>query len=312
MKRLASLTIVAALALPLMIGGCASKQEVESIQARSRQDSEEQRRLIMQLETELAEAREQLKQEIERTNTPVAKKTADIWVELNTLRRDFALLKGDVEVMQLRLDDELGAANATSMGVPTVQERLEAIEFALENQLSVELETVAAMESARAAMSAPAADANATAEDGNATEAAASIQAAPKTEQAVKVSGDPAKDLYDSAMAQYKAGEYKKARSYWAEFTDTFKKHPYRASAIFWQGQCYYKLKDYARAALLYDDVIKKYPNSSKVPSAMLKQGYALLRLGKEKAGKAALDLLVKKFPKSNEATQARKYLEKQ
>lgn len=311
MRRLASLIVVIALATPLL-GGCASKQEVESIQARSRQDSEEQRRLIMQLEQELAEAREQLRQEIEKTNTPVAQKTADIWVELNTLRKEFATLKGDVEVMKLRLDREIGVDNATTAALPTVQERLEAMEFAMENQLNIELETVTAMEEAKAVMAVAAKDTNATAEDSNATEAVAAAAATTPATTPKKVSGDPAKDLYDAAMAEYKVGNYEKARSYWAEFTDTFKSHPYRASAIFWQGQCYYKLKDYARAALLYDDVIKKHPKSSKVPAAMLKQGYALLRLGKEKAGNAALDLLVKKFPDSNEAKQARNYLQKQ
>lgn len=301
MKKVITLSMMLVM-LSLLLGGCASKQQVESIEARSRRTSEEQRRLIMQLERELAEARQQLSQEIERTNTPVAQKTADIWVELNSLRQQFALLTGQVEVMQVRMDNQLGSANAT---MPTLRERLSAVEFAMENDLNVELETVAAMEAARSASPQSEKQGVAAAES-NGT--AAEPVAAPEPE---KKPADPAKALYDRAMGEYKQGNYEKARTYWAEFSETFKEHPYRASSIFWQGQSYYKLKDYGRAALLYDDVIKKYPKSSKVPAAMLKQGYALMNLGKQKAGKAALNLLVKRFPDSREAKQALQYLEK-
>jgi len=196
MKKVITLSMMLVM-LSLLLGGCASKQQVESIEARSRRTSEEQRRLIMQLERELAEAQQQLSQEIERTNTPVAQKTADIWVELNSLRQQFALLTGQVEVMQVRMDNQLGSANAT---MPTLRERLSAVEFAMENDLNVELETVAAMEAARSA-SPRSAEQGVAAAESNGT--AAEPVAAPEPE---KKAADPAKALYDRAMGNTSRG----------------------------------------------------------------------------------------------------------
>lgn len=311
MKRSICLLLAASMLVPGVLGGCASKQQVESVAARTRQENEEQRQKIQQLEQLLADSRQQLQEQIEKSNQPVAERAADTWVELNALRQEFAKLKGEVEVMRIRMDRELGQDNASLPVVPpTVAQRLEAIEFAMDNQLHVDLPTAEALNRIKEYEKAQLQAANAT--DENAT-GAASLAAAPaqaqQTTKQQRPSADPAKALYDRAFEEYKAGNFEQARSYWAEFSDTFPKHPYRASALFWQGQCYYKLKDYGRAALLYDDVINKYPKSEKVPGAMLKQGYSLQNLGSKDGARAAWTLLRKKFPKSKEAALAEKAL---
>ena len=135
--------------------------------------------------------------------------------------------------------------------------------------------------------------------------AAGTDKAEPQTDS------DPAKALYDKAYALYKEGNYERARSYWAEFTDTFKGHAFTPSAVFWQGQCYYMLKDYARAVILYEDVIEKYQKSSKYKAALLRSGYSWDHLGKPELAKMRFEEIVKKFPKSVEATQAKRSLDK-
>lgn len=293
MKRF---TILAVLIALLGGYGCASKSDVASIQADTRRQNAEQRRLIMELEEELAKSRSALKQEIEKSNDPVRQKTADIWVELNSLRQDFARLKGEMEVMQVRMDRQIGETNSTDPR-PSIQQQLDNIAFALENQLNVSLPQDA---------SAPGTETTAAAPSQPAKTVTVKGESAEKQPEA-----DPAKALYDKAYSLYKEGKYEQARSYWAEFVKTFPKHAYVPSAIFWQGQAYYKLKEYSRAALLYDDVIQKHPKSSKYRAAMLKQAYSLNHLGKPEVAKILLQELVEKHPGTVEATQAKNFLEK-
>jgi len=272
--------------------GCASKTDVETMQATNRRTSAEQRKMIMQLEQELAKSRAALRTEIEKSNDPVRQKTADIWVELNNLRQDFARLKGELEVMTIRLDRQVGDTNST-LTVPVLEKRIDSMAFALENQLNVDL---SATKSTHSNMQAP---------------TASTVPQNQQSQTTAVKPKDPAKALYDKAYSLYKDGKYEKARSYWAEFVKAFPKNRYVASALFWQGQSYYKMKNYSRAALLYDDVVQKYPKSSKFKSAKLKLGFCMHNLGKDNVAKILFEELISAFPKSVEAKQAKNYLSK-
>ena len=294
-----SLFLIVCLMLPTF--GCVTKTDVETLQLERQQDLNR----IKQLEAELEESKQLLRQEIEKSQSPVREKTADTWAELQSLRSDFAKLRGDLETLNMRMDQQLGD-NAT-ITMNSLSEELREVEFILENQLQVDMSSI---HNKRIPAAPTAAAAVATADDNATTpETARPAQKAEPEKQAENT--DPAKALYDKAYGLYKQGEYEKARSYWAEFTDTFKGHAYVASAVFWQGQCYYKLKDYARAAILYEDVIEKYTKSSKYKSALLMAAYCWNKLGKPELAKMRLNEVIKKFPKSPQATQAKRQLEK-
>jgi TolA-binding protein len=283
--------------------GCASKNDMQTLQIERQQDLGR----IKQLEAELEESKQLLKQEIENSQSPVRQRTADMWAELQGLRADFAKLRGELETTNMRLDRQVGDSNST-MTMSTLAAQLDEIEFVLENQLQVDMSKIRE-ERAAATGTTPASVAPAVAAT---TVTVGSAEPEHDSEPpAQAASTDPAKALYDKAYALYKEDQYEKARSYWAEFTDTFKNHPYAASAVFWQGQCYYKLKDYARAVILFEDVIEKYASSSKYKSALLKAGYAWNYLGKPDLAKMRMNEVIKKFPKSVEATQAGRFLEK-
>jgi tol-pal system protein YbgF len=288
--------------LMLSAFGCVTKTDVETLQLERQQDLNR----IKQLEAELEESKQLLRQEIEKSQSPVREKTADTWAELQSLRSDFAKLRGSLETLNMRMDQQLGDNATLTLG--SLSEELREVEFILENQLQVDMSSIHGKRlpaPATTVVVGAAADANATAQE---TQQPAKEKAEPA--KPAKES-DPAKALYDKAYALYKQGDYEKARSYWAEFTDTFKKHTYVASAVFWQGQCYYKLKDYAREAILYEDVIEKYTKSSKYKSALLMAAYSWDKLGKPELAKMRLNEVIEKFPKSPQATQAKRYLEK-
>ncbi|WP_319466741.1 tetratricopeptide repeat protein [uncultured Pseudodesulfovibrio sp.] len=297
--------VVATFAL-LLTFGCVTQTDMDTLQIERQQD----RGRIKQLEAELEESKQLLKEEIEKSQSPVRQRTADMWAEIQSLRADFAKLRGELETMEIRMDRQVGATNST-MTMSSLGDQLDEIEFVLENQLQVDLPKVREERAAALAASAAAAVAATPSGDANATIAATAAPLEQPKPQAKPADTDPAKALYDKAYALYKDGKFENARSYWAEFTDTFKGHPFSASAVFWQGQCYYKLKDYARAAILFEDVIEKYKKSSKYKSALLKAGYSWNYLGKPELAKMRMDEVIKKFPKSVEATQAKRFLKK-
>jgi tol-pal system protein YbgF len=294
--------ILAFIALSMFFG-CVTKTDMETMQLERQQDVNR----VKQLEAELEESKKLLKQDIEKSQSPVRERAADMWAEIQSLRADFAKLRGEIDTINIRMDRQMGDSNST-MTMANLDEHIKEIEFALENQLQIDLPKV--REERAAALVATSAAA-ATLSDSNATETIAAAQPGSATKSAPKANTDPAKALYDKAYALYKSGKYEKARSYWAEFADTFKGNSYSASAVFWQGQCYYKLKDYARAVILFEDVIEKHKKSSKYKAALLKAGYSWNYLGKPELAKMRMTEIVKKFPKSVEATQAKRTLNK-
>ncbi len=292
------LSLFFTLCLVITTLGCVSKTDMETLQIERQQDLNR----IKQLETELEESKQIIRQEIESSQSPVREKTANIWSELQSLRTDFAKLRGSLETLNMRMDQQMGD-NAT-ITMATLSDEIREIEFILENQLQVDLNKARKEHSTTLAAPVATAGDNATAPEASRV----TTQAPPKESVA---ESDPAKALYDKAYGLYKQGEFEKARSYWAEFTDAFKTHTFVASAIFWQGQCYYKLKDYARAAILYEDVIEKHTKSSKYKSALLMAAYSWDHLDKPELAKMRLNEVIKKFPGSPQATQAKRFLEK-
>ncbi|MFH1912807.1 MAG: tetratricopeptide repeat protein [Pseudomonadota bacterium] len=298
-RILPALVVILAMATAL---GCASKTEMETLQVERRQDRDR----IRQLEAELEESRQQIIAEIEDSQSPVRQRAADMWAEIQTMRTDFARLRGDLETMNMRLDRQVGESNST-MTLSTLAGQLDEIEFVLENQLMVDLSKI---RQERAASLAATGGPRATGPAATGP-AAAGPEHDDEPGETKGASADPAKALYDKAYALYKENQIERARSYWAEFTDTFKNHANVPSAVFWQGQCYFQLKDYARAVILFEDVIEKFPKSTKFKSALLRAGLSWDYLGKPELAKMRMNEVVKKFPDSVEATQAKRYLEK-
>lgn len=269
---------VAALILSLALSaGCASRQDVQTLDQRNRQTMQEARELFKQLEEQIAIARE----EARKSSAPVQAKQADIWAEVEGLKTEVATMKGQLDTLNMRM----GAQNSQDMA--QLNERLKAVELALETQFAVDLGK-GAKTAATTPSPAPAA------------ESAGNVEAAPQ---------DPADALYAKGLTAFKERKYDEARRDFAEFTTTFKKHALVPNAVFWQGECYYQLGDYAKAVLAYQDVIDKYKDSPKYRSAMLKQGISFYKLGKEKPGKIILQELIDKNPGTAEANRAKQFL---
>ncbi|HBE94774.1 MAG TPA: hypothetical protein DDW80_04945, partial [Desulfovibrio sp.] len=121
---------VAALILSLALSaGCASRQDVQTLDQRNRQTMQEARELFKQLEEQIAIARE----EARKSSAPVQAKQADIWAEVEGLKTEVATMKGQLDTLNMRM----GAQNSQDMA--QLNERLKAVELALETQFAVDL-----------------------------------------------------------------------------------------------------------------------------------------------------------------------------
>ncbi|MGE4505450.1 MAG: tol-pal system protein YbgF [Desulfovibrionaceae bacterium] len=315
MKKYFSIFQIAAGFMALtLLAGCAAKSDVEALQEESRKSRQETRELYQQLEAELS-------RKIEDTSSPVQERQADIWAEVSALRQEVAELSGRMDDVEMRMA-ELGGQGAQARSLPEVAAEVDAIKFALEHQLAVDMTEINRLaEAARAARATapgepmPGDDANATAADAAPADEAVAGQpgaqeAGQMTDQpAEQATADPAQLLYDKAYGLFGQRQYEEARRLWAEFTTSFPGHSLVPNALFWQGECYYQMQNYQHAILVYQDVIKGYPKSNKYRYAMLKQGITFYKVGRADIGKGLLEELVLKYPDSTEAARAKQYL---
>jgi tol-pal system protein YbgF len=283
----------------LLIPACASKQDVSSLQTQvsyhqqqQARENQELKKKIVTLESELAKARQDIKQEISQSSQPVRSKQADLWAEIEQLRVQLATARGEIDGLNRKVQIlAANQANATSTltHMNATTSRMDRALTAIAGQLGVDL----------AEFDEPA--------------AAQPLQPAPgSTPPPSQPQGgyQSAQALYKKALNAFYAKEYAQALSLWEEFATTFKKDKLVPNALFWQGECHYQMRDYARAILAYQKVIESYPKSNKYRPALLKQGISFFKMDKKKPGKLVLQDLIKKYPQSAEARRAKAFLQ--
>ena len=293
MKLSTSRNIILFFSLVALFTGCATKSDLETLQSQTYRDRQESRRTVQKLEEQLAQSQDSLREEIQKSTSPVQARQANTWAELETLRMQVAKLQEKLDTLSVKFN----AMTNSQAGGPNLFDMsrdVQNIKTALESQFGMDLSGGTAPQASESATG----------------------KAAPKTDTgkaAIKES-DPAKidtaeALYAKADAAFKDKKYEEARQYYSEFATAFKKHPNTSSAIYWVGECAYNLQDYGKAVLAYQEVIEKYQKSPKYKSAVLKQGMAFYKIGKDKAGKAVLNDLIDRFSSSPEAISAKKFL---
>lgn len=296
---------VLALSLAALLAGCATKSDLETLQNQSYRDRQESRRTIQKLEDQLTQTQGELREEIQKSTSPVQARQANTWAELETLRMQVAKLQEKLDTLSVKFN----AMTATTEGGPTlidVAGDVQNIKTALQSQFGMDLGGSAPGLAAKTDAPAVQTDKGKTAP--TKVEPAKPAAKKPETPKAdPKV--DTAEALFAKADSSFKARKYEEARQYYSEFATNFKKHPKTSEAVYWVGECAFNLQDYGKAVLAYQEVIERFPKSAKYKSAVLKQGMAFFKIGKDKAGRAVLQDLVERFPSSPEAISAKKFL---
>ncbi len=285
----------------LLTTGCASREDVSTLQGQVSHQQQQQalenqelKKHIVSLESELSKAREDLQQEISKTNQPVRSKQADLWVEIEQLRVQLATAKGEIDGLNKKLQGLQATqdnATVTLSDVTSAQARTDRAVTAIAGQLGMDLQEF---------------------EDAPPPPVQPLVQTSDpkaKAPQPKPTQTNSAQALYKKALNSFYAKKYSLAISLWEEFSTTFKKNKLVPNALFWQGECHYQMRDYARAILSYQKVIEKYKKSTKYRPALLKQGMSFFLLNKKKPGRLVLQDLIKKYPKSAEARRAKAFL---
>ena len=112
-------------------------------------------------------------------------------------------------------------------------------------------------------------------------------------------------EVYKSALASYRTGEYSQAYNQFKAYLDMGPQRDYLDNAYYWLGESSFGLGQFEQAIGYFNRVIKETPEGNKVPDAMLKASLAYKRLGKTSEAKSILYDLVKIYPSTNAAKLA-------
>jgi len=118
---------------------------------------------------------------------------------------------------------------------------------------------------------------------------------------------DPAESkVYESALNQFKIGNYQGAIAGFQTFIQTWPSSPNAPSAQYWIGNAYFALRDYKAAISAQQKLIAAWPDSAKAPDAMLNLASSQLEIGDTKSAKRSLEGLLARYPASAAAETAK------
>lgn len=126
----------------------------------------------------------------------------------------------------------------------------------------------------------------------------------------IQDSGSP-EELYRSAFADYRRGNYELAVVGFKAFLDQYPGNTATGDTHYWLGECHYATGEFEQAIKSYDRVIQNHPRNSHVRGAYLKKGYAYIESNQVALGVVQLYHIIDNFPGTSEANLSQQRLEK-
>jgi tol-pal system protein YbgF len=117
--------------------------------------------------------------------------------------------------------------------------------------------------------------------------------------------------MFDTARADYAAGQWSLAVTGFDAFLKTFPRSEMADDAQFFIGETYYAQNRWSDAIDAYSQTIQVYPSGNAVPDAYYKRGLAQERLGQIDAARASWETAVKTYPDSDAGRLARQSLDR-
>ena len=278
------LPALAALALLAASPAAAQDREHQQMAAELRMLQEQSQQLaitLAALNQALAESIKALNARLDESNIAMKRAFADQKLLIDNVSRDVGIARE--------------RAGDTNVRITSLQEEIEALRA-----------TVQAFQQAAAAAAAPVVDPNAPV-DPSAPAAAAPVPvpAAPIPSTA----GLSPTRLFDTARADFFAGQWDSAISGFQTFLTAFPGSELADDAQFNIGETYYAQNKWAEAVAEYNKVIDSYPNTNSVPLAYYKRGMSEERLGQADAARASWEAVAKLAPESDAGRLARQRL---
>lgn len=107
-------------------------------------------------------------------------------------------------------------------------------------------------------------------------------------------------DIYKTALAKYRSGEYSTALEGFQAFMDGNPQADYRDNGLYWIGECHYGMGDFRTAVEYFQRLLDEQPDGNKVPDAMLKMALAYRELGMSGKARKLLEKLTRRYPSTN------------
>jgi tol-pal system protein YbgF len=255
-------------------------------------DDEEARKRIADTNTRLTQVQKQLDDRIIALESQLKSQgLVDLFNQVEQVRSDIARLRGQVEVLTYELEQ--------------AQKRQRDLYVDLDTRVR-KLETT----SPAAADAAPPPGIPSTAA-GNLPPGTAPPPYAPPGGAPPARPSDPAAEqrAYDSALDQFKRGDYPGTIASFSAFVKNYPQSPLAPSAQYWVGNAQYARKDYRASITAQRALIAAYPTSPKVPDALLNVASAQSDLNDNLAARRTLEELIAKYPQSEAAVKAKQRL---
>ena len=135
------------------------------------------------------------------------------------------------------------------------------------------------------------------------------VQNAPAT-PAGPAGGLSPQRMFDTAQADYAAGQWPLAISGFEQFIRSFPTNDRADDAQFYIGESFQLDGKFKEAVGAYEKVIADYPSGDRVPQALYKRGVALSLLGENDRARESFQQVIRNYPQSEVAVLAKQVLD--
>ena len=126
----------------------------------------------------------------------------------------------------------------------------------------------------------------------------------------VGATGTTPRRLYETAYADYTAGQWSLAVQGFETYLKTYPKSDLADDAQYYIGESYSGDSRFREAVAAYERVVRDYPQSDILPEAYYKTGITYERLGQPDKAREAYDYAVKTFPDTDAGRLAKQRLD--
>jgi tol-pal system protein YbgF len=218
--------------------------------------------------------------------------------DANALRKGFADQKLLIDNMATDVSRIRERSNDTNVRIGSLQEELEALRT-----------TVQALQQTAVAPPAPAPVVDPLAPAGTGTSTTPAPLPPPVAPPST--AGLSPTRLYETAQADYFAGQWSSAISGFEAFLRAFPRSEQADDAQLYIGETYFAQNQWSEAIAAYNQLIQSYAGTNSVPVAYYKRGLAQERLGQIDAARASWEAAAKSFPDSDAGRLAKQNLDR-
>ncbi|HEX2459325.1 MAG TPA: tetratricopeptide repeat protein [Vicinamibacterales bacterium] len=218
--------------------------------------------------------------------------------DANSLRKGFADQKLLIDNMATDVSRIRERSNDTNVRIGSLQEELEALRT-----------TVQALQQTAVAPPAPAPIVDPLAPAGTGTSTTPAPLPPPVAPPST--AGLSPTRLYETAQADYFAGQWSSAISGFEAFLRAFPRSEQADDAQLYIGETYFAQNQWSEAIAAYNQLIQSYAGTNSVPVAYYKRGLAQERLGQIDAARASWEAAAKSFPDSDAGRLAKQNLDR-